>query len=61
MAIVCPSLDSDGGYDTVVAVILAALSSTLDFAQIERAVAAGAPKYLEWLSSLKVEDCRQVS
>ncbi|RLE21705.1 MAG: hypothetical protein DRJ50_08745 [Actinobacteria bacterium] len=30
------------------AVILAALSLTLDFAQIERAVEAGAPKYLEW-------------
>ena len=30
------------------AVILAALSLTLDFGQIERAVEAGAPKYLEW-------------
>ena len=30
------------------AVILAALSLTLDFAQIERAVEAGAPKELEW-------------
>jgi len=30
------------------AIVLAALSLTLDFAQIERAVQAGAPKYLEW-------------
>ncbi|MCP4225247.1 MAG: Bax inhibitor-1/YccA family protein [Actinomycetia bacterium] len=33
------------------AVILAALSLTLDFARIERGVATGAPKFMEWYSA----------
>lgn len=33
---------------SVIAIVLAALSLTLDFGTIEAGVAAGAPKYLEW-------------
>ena len=33
---------------TLIAIILAALSFTLDFAQIDAAVKAGAPKFMEW-------------
>ena len=33
---------------TLLAIVLAALSLTLDFGTIEAGVRAGAPKYLEW-------------
>jgi uncharacterized YccA/Bax inhibitor family protein len=33
---------------SLLAIVLAALSLTLDFASIEAGVAAGAPKYMEW-------------
>jgi uncharacterized YccA/Bax inhibitor family protein len=33
---------------TIIAIVLAALSLTLDFASIEGLVAAGAPRYMEW-------------
>ena len=36
---------------TVIAVVLAALSLTLDFASIEAGVEAGAPKFMEWYSA----------
>jgi uncharacterized YccA/Bax inhibitor family protein len=36
---------------TVLAIILAALSLTLDFASIDAGVAAGAPKFMEWYSA----------
>ena len=36
---------------TVLAVILAALSLTLDFAFIEASVEGGAPKFLEWYAA----------
>ena len=36
---------------SVIAVILAALSLTLDFGAIEAGVEAGAPKYMEWYAA----------
>jgi uncharacterized YccA/Bax inhibitor family protein len=36
---------------TAIAVVLAALSLTLDFASIEAGVEAGAPKFMEWYSA----------
>ncbi|MGI9616540.1 MAG: Bax inhibitor-1/YccA family protein [Acidimicrobiales bacterium] len=36
---------------TVLAIILAALSLTLDFGSIDAGVAAGAPKFMEWYSA----------
>ena len=36
---------------TVLSIILAALSLTLDFGSIDRGVAAGAPKFMEWYSA----------
>ena len=36
---------------TLIAVVLAALSLTLDLAQIESGVASGAPKFMEWYSA----------
>jgi uncharacterized YccA/Bax inhibitor family protein len=36
---------------TIAAVVLAALSLTLDFAQIEAGVEAGAPRFMEWYAA----------
>ncbi len=40
-----------GAVVSLIAVVLAALSLTLDFGQVERGVQAGAPKLLEWYSA----------
>jgi len=45
------SFQTIGFIVSLAAVVLAALSLTLDFAVIERGAAAGAPKYMEWYSA----------